>query len=233
MKYLQSQASRFVHGNRDTSNPTMAARFILGRFAGRKATGLIQRYRRGRRSAYKGNPAIAALAGVLGGLDLGKRFKAPSFKRAAAMAPAIVAAANAGNLTAARGLIERAALPMNAKEHAVWAAAAGQLAPKIRAAVTMYAALVPAADQAGPEQFAASLVASPVQLTELETQAREERAARGAAGAAKAARAEAAAERREARFTELGAAGLTALARGGRRPARRRKRRPAAREFSF
>jgi len=170
VKYLQSQASRFVHGERDTTNPTMAARFVMGRGGGQK---LRQYARRAiKRQRFKGNPTLASVAslvpggGLIGGLlgGLSGRFKKPSEVRAAALAPAIIQAANAGNLTAARGLIERAALPMIAKEAAVWRAAAAQLAPSIVAAVKKNAASIPMADQKNPEAFAASVMASPVQL---------------------------------------------------------------------
>lgn len=207
----------------ETMNPSIAAKSLLGRDVVTRATRKLFRY--GRRRAYRGNP-LPALIGALGSLGgLGKRFKAPSEKRAAAIAPAIIAAANSGNLTAARGLIERAAWPMIAKEWDVWKAAAAQLAPKMRAAVTKYAELIPAASQRNPEEFAASIAASPVQLAQIEGQEREERATRGAAAERRAARDEEAAERREGRLTELGAAGLQALAGRGRRPARRRRRR--------
>ena len=94
---------------------------------------------------------------------LGKRFKAPSEKRAAGLAPAIVASANAGNLTAARGLLERAAKPMKVAESLVWKAAAAQLSAATIAAVQKHLADIPQADQSGPEQFAQSVVASAVQ----------------------------------------------------------------------
>jgi len=166
VKYLQSNASKFVHGERPTNNPTMAARFIIGR--GKVAQSRLKQYARRvvKARRYKGNPSLAGLAsvvpggGLLGGLlgGLGGRFKKPSEVRAAAVAPQIVAAANAGNLMAARGLIERAAKPMIAKESAVWKAAAAQLAPNTVAAVKKNAASIPQADQSNPEAFAASVM---------------------------------------------------------------------------
>jgi hypothetical protein len=53
---------------------------------------------------------------------------------------------------------------MIAKEHLVWAAAAAQLSPEIVMAVKAHMKSIPAADQSGPEQFAASVLASPVHL---------------------------------------------------------------------
>ena len=226
----QSIARKSLIGG-ETMNPSLAARSLLIRDVVTRASRKLRTYRP--RRFFKGNP-VPALVGVLGsGLlgGLGKRFRAPSDKRAAGLAPQLVIAANSGNLTAARGLIERAALPMNMKEHQVWLAAAGQLAPKVRAAVTKYAELIPAADQGGPEQFAASVQAQPVSLTQIEAQQAEELAAakreRGAAAAGRAA----VTARREANLTAIGTAGLTALARGGRRPLSRRRRRP--RDFNF
>jgi hypothetical protein len=152
-------------GAERTMNPTPAAAAILKKSLGKKAYKRARARARRRKSFHKGNPLPAAI-GVLSGLGglaskLGGRFRAPSEKRAAALAPALVAAANAGNLTAAAGLIERAARPMIAKEHLVWAAAAAQLAPSIIAAVKAHAKNIPAADQSNPEAFAASVQASP------------------------------------------------------------------------
>ena len=171
MKYLQSNASKFVHGERPTNNPTMAARFIIGR--GKVAQSRLKQYARRvvKKTRYKGNPSLAGLAsvvpggGIISGIlsALGGRFKKPSEVRAAALAPAIIQAANAGNLTAARGLIERAARPMIAKESAVWQAAAAQLAPNIVALVKKNLNSIPMADQKNPEAFAQSVMASAFQ----------------------------------------------------------------------
>jgi hypothetical protein len=156
----------------ETMNPSIAARSLLGETRSRLAEKKRRKYKR---SFHRGNPALATAAslvpgggivsGILGGLSgLGGRFKKPSEVRAAALAPAIVQSANAGNLTAARGLLERAALPMIAKEHAVWQSAAAQLAPNIVAAVKQHMKEIPAADQKSPEAFAQSVTASPVQV---------------------------------------------------------------------
>jgi len=207
-----------------TMNPSIAARSLLGP----KAAQILRRFKRRSyrsRPFYKGNPAPAialALAGKIPGLK--NLLKKHSEEVAAGLAPAIVQSANAGNLTAARGLIERAAVPMIVKEHAVWARAAGQLSPKIVAAVRKYADRIPAADQTNPTNFAASLFPA-VELRDIEQAEQEEAAQIKAERRGRAATAAAAGERREARLTELGAAGLQALARGGRRPTQRRRRR--------
>lgn len=139
---------------------------MLGRRTVRRAKAKLKR--RGRKRAHRGNP-LPAVVGVLSGLGglagkLGGRFRQPSEKRAAGLAPQIVSAANAGNLTAAAGLIERAAKPMIAKESAVWKAAAAQLSPDIIAAVHANASRIPKADQSNPEAFAQSVMANPVQV---------------------------------------------------------------------
>lgn len=168
-------ARRSMMGKERTHNPSPAAASMLGKKTVRRAKAKLRKL--GRKRAHKGNPspALASLLGgavggppgaLVGGLLAGLtggRFRAPSEVRAAKVAPAIVQAANAGNLTAAAGLIERAAKPMIAKEHAVWAAAAAQLAPAIVALVKAHMQSIPAADQSGPEAFAASVLSSPVQ----------------------------------------------------------------------
>jgi hypothetical protein len=201
----------------------------LGNRAVRRAKAKLKRG--GRRRAHRGNP-LPAVVGLLGGLgSLGGRFRAPSEARAGKLAPSLVTAANGGNLTAAAGLIERAKRPMKAKESTVWRLAAAQLAPKIVKAVHDYATLIPAADQSNPENFAASVMASAVSLGDIEAQAREARAAAGSAAEKRAARAAAQSEATSTRLTQLGVAGLQALAGRGRRPARRR--RSQGRRFSF
>lgn len=161
--WSQSVARRALMGPERTNNPTPAAAAMLGKRVVKRAKAKLKRG--GRRRAHKGNPlpAIAAIlgSGVLKGL--GGRFRKPSEVRAAALAPALVAAANQGNLTAAAGLIERAAKPMIAKEHAVWAAAAAQLSPEIIATVHKNANRIPKADQSNPEAFAQSVMANAVQ----------------------------------------------------------------------
>lgn len=166
-------ARRALMGHERTHNPSPAAASMLGKRAVRTAKRKLKRV--GRKRAHKGNPSpavVSSLAGLIPGGSLvsgllgglGGRFRSPSEVRAAKVAPAVVQAANSGNLTAAAGLIERAARPMIAKEHAVWQAAAAQLSPAIVAAVKTHMKSIPAADQSGPEQFAASVLASPVQL---------------------------------------------------------------------
>jgi hypothetical protein len=231
--WSQSVARRAIMGRERTHNPSPAASALLGHFRVRAAKRQLRRL--GRKRAHKGNP-LPAIVGLLGGLgSLGGRFRAPSEARAGKIAPALVAAANAGNLTAAAGLIERAQKPMKVKEQQVWRLAAAQIAPKIVKAVHDYATLIPAADQSNPENFAASVMASPISLTDLEQQAKEARAAAGSAAERRAARAAAQSDVTAGRLTELGVAGLQALAGRGRQPRRRRstRRRSQGRAFSF
>lgn len=220
--WSQSVARNSLMGTERTHNPSPAAASILGKRAVRRAKAKLRRG--GRRRYHKGNP-IPAVAGILAGAlgGLGGRFRAPSEKRAARVAPSVVASAQAGNLTAARGLIERAALPTIgvAKERLVWQQAAGQLSAATVKAVKQYADLIPAADQSNPENFAASVLAAPIQLADLKAQeaaTREEsRAAARASAAAGAAR--------EARYLDVAGKVGAALAGRGRRPRQRRTRR--------
>ena len=152
-------------GNERTMNPSPAAAAILKKSMGAKRyKRALKEARRRRRSFHKNNPlpALIALGGLAG--KLGGRFRKPSEARAAALVPQLVAAANAGNLTAAQGLIDRANHPMIAKEHAVWQAAAAQLSPAIVASLNKYISKIPPANQSGPEAFAASVLASPFML---------------------------------------------------------------------
>lgn len=222
------QARRALMGHERTHNPSPAASFLLKRRFGSKTVAkAVSFLNRRRRSAHRGNPVPALAAGAAESLighipGLKNLLKKHSEDIAKGLAPSIVQAANAGNLTAARGLIERAAIPMIVKEHAVWAAASAQLSPKIVAAVKKYADQIPQANQTGPAAFAASLVPA-VSLQDIEA----ESAAR--VGATKAERAAAAREARAERQATLGTlsgvatAGLQALAgRGRRQPVRRR-----------
>jgi len=156
-------ARRSMMGKERTHNPSPAAHALLGKRAVKRAKAKLKK--RGKRRAHRGNP-LPAVVGVLSGLGglgkLGGRFRQPSEVRAAKVAESVVQAANNGNLTAAAGLIERAAKPMIQKEHLVWAAAAARLSPAIVMAVKANAKLIPAADQSGPEQFAASVLGNPV-----------------------------------------------------------------------
>lgn len=162
--WSQSVARRSMMGKERTHNPSPAAASMLGKRRIKRAKAKLRR--RGRKRAHKGNPlpAVVGLLGGAGGLlgKLGGRFRQPSEVRAAKVAPQVVAAANSGNLTAAAGLIERAAKPMIAKESAVWKAAAAQLSPAIIAQVHANADRIPKADQSNPEAFANSVLASPV-----------------------------------------------------------------------
>jgi hypothetical protein len=243
MLYKSSPARRSIMGNEQTRNPPLAAYSILNRALGKKRVAAGVRRASGRRGfggilgrrKHRNNP-LPAVAGLLGSSllgGLGKRFKAPSEKRAARIAPSIVAAANAGNLVAAKGLIERAAMPMKRAEEIVWDKALAQLSPKIIAAVTRYAERLPSASQANPEEFAASLAAAPVvDLAQLETQEREEANQRRAGAAAVARERAEAGERREARLLDVGGQIGAAVLGRGRSPKRRRKKPKKRRAFS-
>jgi hypothetical protein len=149
-------------GYERTNNPTPSAAALLGKARVKRAKAKLKR--KGIKKRHKGNP-LPAVVGLLGGLagKLGGRFRKPSEVRAAAVAEGVIQAANAGNLTAAAGLIERATKPMKMAEHAVWAAAAARLSPSIVQQVKANAKNIPAADQSDPEHFAASVLGNPVQ----------------------------------------------------------------------
>lgn len=167
MIWSRGYARAAILGSERTMNPSAAALSIIKKhFGAKRARQAVKKASYGRRPFHRGNPlpaAVIAASSIVKKL-LGGRFKKPSEVRAAALAPSIVAAANGGNLTAALGLLARAERPMKVAESNVWKAAAAQLAPNVVAAARKQAASIPAADQAGPEQFAQSVLASPVQL---------------------------------------------------------------------
>lgn len=234
--WSQSVARRTISGQK-SQNPTLAATALLKAGLGKRRTRrAIKRAGSLRRRFHRGNPApaiVATLASKIPGI--GNIFKKPSEKRAQAVAGAIIQAANSGNLVAARGLIDRAAKPMIAKEKAVWAAAVAQLSAKVRGAVQKYADLIPAADQSNPEAFAASVLsAPPVELAELEAAAAEQARESKAERAAAAREQRASRERTLGTLADVGVAGLQAFAgRGRRRSTRRRRRSPRGRSVSF
>lgn len=229
--WSQSVARRSMMGHERTHNPSPAAAFLLEKRYGKKGLARAVAFlKKRRRSAYRGNP-VAALAApvaesIIGHIPgLKNLLKKHSEDIARGLAPSIVASANAGNLTAARGLLERAAIPMIVKEHAVWAAAAQQLSPKIVAAVKKYADQIPQASQANPAAFAQSLTPE-VSLQQIEAEAASHTAAQKAEAAA--ARRQTVLERQATLGTVAGVAtaGLQALARRSvrRSPQRRRRR---------
>ncbi len=222
MKQLWNQSvareSLLGHQTR-TMNPSIAARSLLGR---RVTEGAFRRLR-GRRRFYRENPApalVAAIAGKIGG----RLFKVPSEQKAAKVAGAAVSSAVNGNLTAAKMIFDRQTIGI-AKERAIWVAAWGQVPKSIKDAVKKYSEIIPGVDQSRPELAVQSALARAVDLNDIKQQEREQLEAVKAERRGAAASAAAASERREARFTELGAAGLQALARGGRRRGTRRRRR--------
>lgn len=115
-------------GREPTFNPSPAAASLL-RLGVRAPTMWSQgaaRRRLTRKRTRTHNPLPAALAALsskvpfLGGL--GRVFKTPSEKRAAAVAPQAIQSATAGNLTAAKMIHERTLFGIE-KERAVWRAA--------------------------------------------------------------------------------------------------------------
>lgn len=165
MKYLQGAASRYIHGKQRTNNPTMAASFVMRRFGGGART-LREYGRRTRRTKYRRNPPLAAL-GAIGGVKdvlgklpvLGGLFKTPSEKRAAAVAPGVIQAANAGNLVAVKGIMRRTTQGIQ-KERAVWTAALAQVKPELVQRAVKQDKTIPEADHKNPEAFAASVLSA-------------------------------------------------------------------------
>lgn len=226
MLYKSSPARQYLMGKEPTRNPPIAAYAILNKSYGRKrVAGAVRKTRRlFGRSRHRNNPLPAIVGSVLGGL--GGRFKTPSEKRAANVANQLVSAAVAGNLTAAKAIAERTEFGI-AKERAVWRKAFEQIPKEIVALVARYSDQIPGVDHSSPESAAETALSRAFDVRAIQAEAK-------AAAGARAASSAAAAERREARFTELGAVGLKALAsRGSRQPARRRKRRSSSRRISL
>jgi len=224
--WSQGAARRSLSGGK-THNPGPAATALLGRASGkRQFRRAVKRAGKHRRSAHRGNPLPAVVGTVLGGLGgLGGRFKKPSEQRAAGAAATLVAAAVAGNLTAAKAIAERTEIGIQ-KERAVWRRAFAQVPKEIVAAVAKYQDKIPGVDHSGPEAAADSALARAVDLHALVGAASTAAAARGVAAERRAAQAAAAAERREERLTGLAGTAAQALLGRGRRPrARRRKAR--------
>lgn len=168
--WSQSTARRSMMGKERTNNPTPAAARLLGKK--RVARARFKLKRAGKRRAYRGNPSpgvVGTLGSVLpgGGIigsvigALGGRFRKPSEVRAAAVAPSVIASANAGNLVAVKGIIHRAEPTFGiAKERAVWQAALTQVKPALVAAAVKQDKQIPEADQSNPEAFQKSVLAA-------------------------------------------------------------------------
>ena len=219
-------------GHEPTMNPTPAAMSILkSAFGGPRVAQAIQRIGKRRKSAHKGNPLPALVAGeVLSHIPGIKNiFKTPSEKRAAAVAQSLVASANQGNLTAAKAILERSVIGIM-KERAIWTAASAQIPKNIKDLVKKYEAVIPGVDHSSPEAAAQSALASAVNGLELEASART--AAATAASQSRASRAASSAASAKERMTMMGLGAdvlgkaATAFGRGGRsrRPVRRRRR---------
>jgi hypothetical protein len=164
--WSQSIARRSLLGHEtDTMNPSIAAKSLLGRVAVAKA----KRRFKWKRQFHRENLSLGSIGslvpggGLFGGLlgGLGGRFRAPSEKRAARVAPAVIQAANAGNLVAVKGIIHRAQPGFGiAKERAVWQSALAQVKPQLVALAQKNDKNIPEADHKNPEAFAASIAAS-------------------------------------------------------------------------
>ncbi len=232
MLWNSNPARRYLVGAERTANPTPAAAFLLGKRLGRarKAARGIPAFRlRRRRTTSNPLPAVAAvLASKLGGL--GGRFRAPSEKRAAGAATQLVAAAVAGNLTAAKTIAERVQIGI-AKERAVWRRALAQVPARILQLVQRYAAEIPGADQSSPEAAAESAIARAVDASALEAQSAAARGAISSAAARRAAQAEAKQARREELLAGVGGQIGSALLGRGRSLRRRPRRRTRALRF--
>jgi hypothetical protein len=189
--WSQSTARRAIMGKERTHNPSPAASALLGKRTIRSARRILKR--KGRKSYYRGNPAPAIAAVVAEKIGLGRIFKTPSEKRAAAVAGQAVSSAASGNLTAAKMIAERTMLGIQ-KERAVWRAALKQIPPKILALVKKYDAQIPGVDHSTPESAVADALAREVNGVELEAAA-EEVASQSRAAAAANARERAAANR--------------------------------------
>jgi hypothetical protein len=164
--WSQSVARRSLLGHdTDTMNPSIAAKSLLGRVAVAKA----KRTQKWKRRFHRENLSLGSIGslvpggGLFGGLlgGLGGRFRAPSEKRAARVAPGVIQAANAGNLVAVKGIIHRAQPGFGiAKERAVWQSALAQVKPQLVAQAQKNDKNIPEADHKNPEAFAASIAAS-------------------------------------------------------------------------
>lgn len=156
-----------------TFNPAPAAAYLLGIGPVRPtlwSQGHARRRLVGKRTrTHNFAPAALAVLGIgkkLGGV-LG-RFKQPSEKRAAGPAAQLVAAAIAGNATAARTIYARTLFGIS-KERQVWIAALAQLSPDLVALAHKHPELDARVDNSGPEKAAASAIANAVDVAELAT----------------------------------------------------------------
>lgn len=137
-----------------THNPTLAAAAMLGKHRVRQAVRVLKRS--GKKRAHRGNPApavIAAISFVKQLIKLPKFLKTPSEKRAAAVAPALVSAAAAGNLTAVKAIQERSTFGI-AAERAVWQNALNQVPVELQQLAKTLAGQIPGVDHKGPETAA-------------------------------------------------------------------------------
>jgi hypothetical protein len=233
--WSQSVARRALMGGERTHNPSPAASaLLLRKFGKRRVKRAVSFLGKRRRSFHRGNPLPAAIALATKIPGLGGLLKTPSEKRAAKIVGAVVASAVSGNLTAAKAIDERTSIGI-VKERAVWRAAWAQVPKKIKDLLKKYAELVPGVDHTSPETAADSALSRAVDANELEAAAREEGRMSKAERAAAAREERAARGVTQGRLTELGVAGLQALAGRGRRLSgtRRRRRRSTGRSIRF
>ncbi len=218
--WSQSVARRALMGPERTHNPSPAASYLLGqRYGGSTVRAVVARLNKRRRSAHRGNPLPALVGGELLSHipGLGGLFKTPSAKRAKAVAGALVTSAVNGNLTAAKAIIERTKIGIQS-ERAVWKDAARQIPQNIVALLAKFGDQVPSVDHSTPESAAQDALDRAVDGKAMQAHITEA--------------ASAAAHQRHVENLSLVQSGIgtlgtvaTALARGSRRPARRRRRR--------
>jgi len=206
----RSYARARLIGKERTGNPTVQAASLLGKRAVRATVRRLKR-----RASHRWNPVPAVVATIAPNLlskipGLSGLLKKPSQARAGPVANALVNAAVAGNLTAAKAIKDRTTFGIS-KERAVWAAAAARIPPTIWTLVKKYDTQIPGVDHSTPESAGESALANPVDGKELEAAevtAREAETAKAEArvsarrGAARAQ--QAAQEARESRFIEAG-----------------------------
>lgn len=149
----------------ETMNPSIAAHSLLGRDRVTRASRKLKTYRR--RKAFKNNPFPALLGAVSLFKGLSGRFKSPSDKRAAKVAPQLVAAAIQGNLTAAKTISDRTQVAGIVKERAVWEQALSQVPQRILQLISKYEKQIPGVDNSSPENAARDALSRPFTPPEL------------------------------------------------------------------
>ena len=154
----RSRARASIMGPEATFNPSPAAASLLGKRVVRASMyNQGQARRRLRKHTRTLNPAPAALSLLSGILKLPKFLKKPSEVRAAAVVPALVSSAVAGNLTAVKAILERSTFGVQ-KERNVWLQAQSQLPPALIELARKHATSIPGVDHKGPETAAQTAI---------------------------------------------------------------------------